>query len=134
MFQDIFEFIQQMIDSFGKYPLCNFNANHGIFINGFCLPLCARCTGAFIGYIITIFIFLFIVRKIKYNLILHLIFISFSIPCIIDGSLQYFWNIESNLFRRLVTGFFLGSSIVLSIGYTSVMIDEKINRDKLFNV
>lgn len=34
---------------FGKVPLCNHRADRGIYIHGFCLPLCARCTGLLLG-------------------------------------------------------------------------------------
>lgn len=47
-----------------------------------------------------------------------------SILCIIDGSLQI-WHIESDLFRRITTDFFLGISIVLSICYTTNLLVEK---------
>ena len=130
MFQKIVDFINQRIEAFGKAPLCNLIPEHGICIKGFYLPLCARCTGVFIGCIITIFIFLFVIRKSKYRLSLHITFFLLSIPCLIDGLLQYVWLIESDNYRRIITGLLLGASIVLTIGFFSVLMEKKMNRNE----
>lgn len=124
MFQKIIDFINQRIKAFGSAPLCNLTAEHGICIKNFYLPLCARCTGVLAGCIVTIFIFLFIVRKRKYRLCLHIISFLLAVPCLLDGLLQYVWNIESNNYRRILTGLLLGLSIVLTIGYFSILIEK----------
>lgn len=124
MFQKIIDFINQRIKAFGSAPLCNLTAEHGICIKNFYLPLCARCTGVLAGCIATIFIFLFIVRKRKYRLCLHIISFLLAVPCLLDGLLQYVWNIESNNYRRILTGLLLGLSIVLTIGYFSILIEK----------
>lgn len=124
MFQKIIDFINQRIKAFGSAPLCNLTFEHGICIKNFYLPLCARCTGVLAGCIVTIFIFLFIVRKRKYRLCLHIISFLLAVPCLLDGLLQYVWNIESNNYRRILTGLLLGLSIVLTIGYFSILIEK----------
>lgn len=124
MFQKIIDFINQRIKAFGSAPLCNLTVEHGICIKNFYLPLCARCTGVLAGCIVTIFIFLFIVRKRKYRLCLHIISFLLAVPCLLDGLLQYVWNIESNNYRRILTGLLLGLSIVLTIGYFSILIEK----------
>lgn len=124
MFQKIIDFINQRIKAFGSAPLCNLTAEHGICIKNFYLPMCARCTGVLAGCIVTIFIFLFIVRKRKYRLCLHIISFLLAVPCLLDGLLQYVWNIESNNYRRILTGLLLGLSIVLTIGYFSILIEK----------
>lgn len=85
MLQLIINILYETISAYGNLPLCNMNPSRGIFINGFCLPLCARCTGIFIGVIFTIFIFLFLIRKIKYKVKIHILFLILAIPCLIDG-------------------------------------------------
>lgn len=130
MLQKIIDFINQRIAAFGKAPLCNMIPEHGICIKGFYLPLCARCTGTFIGCVVTIFLFLFVIRRSKYRLSLHILSFLLAVPCLIDGLLQYVWQVESDNFRRILTGLLLGASIVLSIGYFSVLIDRKMNRNE----
>lgn len=130
MLQKIIDFINQRIAAFGKAPLCNMIPEHGICIKGFYLPLCARCTGTLIGCVVTIFLFLFVIRRSKYRLSLHILSFLLAVPCLIDGLLQYVWQVESDNFRRILTGLLLGASIVLSIGYFSVLIDRKMNRNE----
>ena len=130
MLQKIIDFINQRIAAFGKAPLCNMIPEHGICIKGFYLPLCARCTGTFIGCVVTIFLFLFVIRRSKYRLSLHILSFLLAVPCLIDGLLQYVWQVESDNCRRILTGLLLGASIVLSIGYFSVLIDRKMNRNE----
>ena len=130
MLQKIIDFINQRIAAFGKAPLCNMIPEHGICIKGFYLPLCARCTGTLIGCVVTIFLFLFVIRRSKYRLSLHILSFLLAVPCLIDGLLQYVWKVESDNFRRILTGLLLGASIVLSIGYFSVLIDRKMNRNE----
>ena len=130
MLQKIIDFINKRIAAFGKAPLCNMIPEHGICIKGFYLPLCARCTGTLIGCVVTIFLFLFVIRRSKYRLSLHILSFLLAVPCLIDGLLQYVWQVESDNFRRILTGLLLGASIVLSIGYFSVLIDRKMNRNE----
>lgn len=130
MLQKIIDFINQRIAAFGKAPLCNMIPEHGIYIKGFYLPLCARCTGTLIGCVVTIFLFLFVIRRSKYRLSLHILSFLLAVPCLIDGLLQYVWQVESDNFRRILTGLLLGASIVLSIGYFSVLIDREMNRNE----
>lgn len=130
MLQKIIDFINQRIAAFGKAPLCNMIPEHGICIKGFYLPLCARCTGTLIGCVVTIFLFLFVIRRSKYRLSLHILSFLLAVPCLIDGLLQYVWQVESDNFRRILTGLLLGASIGLSIGYFSVLIDREMNRNE----
>lgn len=113
----IYDYLIDRFGNFGKAPLCNLNQEHGICINGFYLPLCARCTGILIGVLLGVLIFFFILIKRKYNHYIHISLSFLMIPCIIDGVLQYFFGIESNIFRRLGTGLLCGISITLLISY-----------------
>ena len=127
----IIEFIKERIAMFGKAPLCNLLPEHGICINGFYLPLCARCLGIFLGIIIASFLFIFIIRKKRYRFLIHLLFVLLALPCLIDGTLQYFFYIESNNIRRIITGLLCGASIVFSSGYLTNFIDEKMKYHNL---
>lgn len=130
MLQKLIDFINQRIEAFGKAPLCNLIPEHGICIKGFYLPLCARCTGTFFGCLVTIFIFLYVVRKSRYRFSLHIISLLLAVPCLIDGLFQYVWHIGSNNYRRILTGLLLGTSIVLTIGYFSILIEKRMSHNK----
>ncbi len=89
---------------FGDVPLCNGKASHGFFIGDFCFPLCTRCTSMM--FFSFLFYILFIKKKIKLPSVITTIIMC--IPLVVDGTLQYFFGIESTNFRRLVTGFLWG--------------------------
>lgn len=114
MLDTIIDFIQNRIQYFSKAPLCNLNSNHALFIGDFCLPLCVRCSGILIGILFATFIMLFLFCQNKY-VKKYFLFVLLIIPCLIDGILQYSFNIESNNFRRLISGILcgVGSSVFL---------------------
>ncbi|MBP5307841.1 MAG: DUF2085 domain-containing protein [Clostridia bacterium] len=93
------------------------NAAHGLFIGGFCLPLCARC----FFIVLFSFVFLFLIRifKIKITLKIFLSGLIFALPCVIDGVLQYFFNVESNTFKRIITGSSAGITVAVTANYFS---------------
>ena len=95
--------IKHKIHIIGKRPLCNEVKERAPYIGNCCFILCWRCTSCIIGYIImTIF-------KIKINV--SPVFLMS--PLIIDSILQYFFNIESNNFRRIFTGILCGAGCFL---------------------
>jgi uncharacterized membrane protein len=87
-------------DAFGKAPCCNQRPERGIWIGGYCLPLCARCmgliTGAIAGYLLSI----------------HLPFkpwlMSLTVPLPMDVYAQRYLGITSTRPRRLITGLLFG--------------------------
>ncbi len=108
--------------NFGKIPLCNLNEQHGFKIGNFCFPLCVRCSAIFFSVII-IFVLIKFFDK-QFN-IKQVLFISMlHVPCIVDGILQSFFGIESNVFRRSTTGILCGISFAVTISYCA----EKIYR------
>lgn len=79
-------------------PLCHQKAERSFFINGYQFPLCARCTGILIGFVIALFL---LWQKININIIISaiLFFIMF-----IDWLFQYLKIKKSNNIRRFITG------------------------------
>ena len=90
----------------GRKCGCHQMATRSFFYKNFQYPLCARCTGIFIGQFFIAPIILILGYN---NLILNIVLF---IPLVIDGLLQYFKIIESNNLRRLVTGLMAGYSIM----------------------
>lgn len=114
MIEEIISFINDRISYFGSAPICNLNPSHGFFINGFCFPLCTRCTFIFIGLIVGSILFFGFINGKKIRSI-YFLSILLVIPCVLDGLLQYFFKLESNNFRRILTGFLFGFGISLFI-------------------
>ena len=86
--------------------MCHQMPERSFHINGKPLPLCARCTGILAGYFLGI-ILACITRCKNYLFVLLLI-----IPMIIDGWIQFIFKIESNNFRRFITGILGGIGII----------------------
>lgn len=76
---------------------------------GYQFPVCARCTGLFLGNIIGAFLWII---KIKINFKISLLLISIMA---LDGFLQLIKIKNSNNVTRLITGFFAGIGYVFSI-------------------
>lgn len=89
-----------MTGDFGRVPLCNHRADRGIFIHGFCLPLCARCTGILAGAVIGAIVIAF--SGIHLSVVPGILLM---IPTAADGAVEYLAGLESNNPRRLITGF-----------------------------
>ncbi|WP_423219805.1 DUF2085 domain-containing protein [Clostridium saccharoperbutylacetonicum] len=78
---------------------------------GYQFPVCARCTGLFLGNILGVFLSII---KIKINLKISLLLIFIMA---FDGFLQLLKIKNSNNIRRLLTGFFAG------IGYVFILVN-----------
>ena len=97
------KFLLDRIKWFGRAPICNCRPDRGIWLKGFCFPLCVRCT-AIIGT--------FLLFKFGFHTRFPIIACAIlALPCAIDGVLQYFFAVESNAFRRVLTGFLFGIGI-----------------------
>ncbi len=76
------------------------------FCGKYQMPVCARCTGMMIGYLVAIVLFI---------MDMHLTFIAsilLILPLIIDGSIQYKTRYTSNNLKRLVTGIMYGIGLI----------------------
>ena len=96
---------------------CHQKANRSFFFNNYQCPICARCTGLLIGYILGI-VALFFNSKISIVLSLFLIGIMF-----IDWFIQHKKILYSTNIRRLLTGTLCGFGIIniLSIIFTKIL-------------
>ena len=118
------KFIIQRLSLIGTVPLCNLNESRGLFIGGFCLPLCARCTAIIFTFLLTVFILLF--KKIRFKRRWIIVWALCLLPCLIDGVLQYAFNIESTNLRRIITGAICGFGIAHLLSHFVNFINAKI--------
>lgn len=96
-------------DNFGLIPLCNKIKERALTINGFTFPLCYRCLS--ISLMIFLFLPFFMFGINKYYKSIFIIAIIFILIGLIDGILQYGFNIMSNNIRRIITGGIAGIGI-----------------------
>ncbi|NLY80348.1 MAG: DUF2085 domain-containing protein [Lysinibacillus sp.] len=107
------------MDKFLQYAfMCHRMPERSFHFRGKQFPLCARCTGIMIGYIIGLLILA------TYGRISLLLSFALIIPMIIDGTGQLFYKWESNNIRRLITGMMGGISIdFIIINFTIIFIN-----------
>lgn len=84
---------------------CHQKPERSFFYKGFQFPVCARCTGVFIGYLLAIIFF-------KYITLGYVFCIVMNIPMLIDGGTQFMRMRESNQILRVITGIIGGYGIV----------------------
>lgn len=92
-----------------KYFGCHQLPERSFFIKGYQMPICARCTGIIIGYIVGIITLFF---NVTLNIFTCLLLI---VPMVLDGSIQYLTSYHSNNIKRLITGLLSGFGLILLI-------------------
>lgn len=85
-----------------RFAFCHRRKERSIKMLGYTFPLCARCTGLWLGFGIGLFFRIM-------GLHLPLVFtITFMLPLAIDGFTQFLGSRESNNLLRFLTGFLFG--------------------------
>ncbi|MCK9222716.1 MAG: DUF2085 domain-containing protein [Limnochordia bacterium] len=82
--------------------LCHRLPERSLFIRGYQLPLCARCTGILVGYICGG------IYALLYGTLSWKITLLFMLPLLIDGMGQYLGLWISTNPRRLISGILAG--------------------------
>lgn len=97
---------------------CHQKANRSFFFNNYQFPICARCTGLLIGYILGVTSLLF---NFKLSILISSIFI---VIMFIDWFIQHKEILYSTNKRRLLTGTLCGFGIIniLSYSFTKFLI------------
>lgn len=89
----------------GELSGCHRLPERSFFIKGKQFPVCARCTGAFIGYLIGFIIYPILKAPIWINLL-------FCVIMFVDWFIQYKNWRQSNNIRRVITGLFCGFGLM----------------------
>ena len=84
---------------------CHQMPERSFFYKGYQFPVCARCTGLMVGYLLGIFVYLLEIINWKVAIIL-------CIPLVLDGGTQYLGWRMSNQWLRLITGILCGIGIM----------------------
>jgi len=89
-----------------NFVTCHRLPERSFFWKGQQFPVCARCTGIYLGYLsMPLFMFCLFGWGVGISLLMFL-------PAVIDGSIQAFFDIESNNTRRLITGLMSGLGLM----------------------
>jgi len=88
---------------------CHQLPERSFFIKGKQMPLCARCTGVFMGYAAALLLLILGLRPPLWAAALAVLSMA------IDWSLQRFWGVMSTNIRRLITGFIGGAGYMLLV-------------------
>lgn len=89
----------------GKISGCHQMPQRSFFVKGKQFPVCARCTGTFIGYALGGVLYSFIRLPIWLDFL-------FLIILFMDWFIQKIGFLESNNVRRLITGVFCGFALM----------------------
>jgi len=98
-----------------KIYICHRKPERSFKIRNYYFPVCARCTGIYLG-IFSFFIFNYFFN-VQYDTILVLAAIIMMIPTFLDGLTQFFNFRESNNTLRFITGLIAGIGIGILIIY-----------------
>ena len=104
---------------FGKRLGCHQMPERSFFFKGYQLPVCARCTGVILGEVIALFCLILIKIDWWINLLL-------LVPMGIDWGLQFLKVLESDNFRRVITGTLGGFGLTFIYFYIIELIVKSI--------
>lgn len=85
---------------------CHQRPDRSFYCKGKKFPLCARCTGMAVGYILSLIVLII------FGLLHWVVIALLILPMAIDGTGQLFHKWESNNIRRFITGCFGGIGII----------------------
>jgi uncharacterized membrane protein len=88
----------------GTHPFCSGHRSRAPIINGWCFPLCYRCTAFVVAF--TVWKFTGFRAQVGVTALM-------MAPMAIDGGMQYLLNIESTTLRRIITGMLAGIGVAL---------------------
>jgi len=109
--------INILIEKIG-FSVCHQLPSRSLNIGNLYLPVCARCTGIYIGFLVSAVILFLMFRKKENDLppaYITIILFLFILSTVINGVLSYFTPLSTSNNVRLVTGFLCGSSIMAII-------------------
>lgn len=102
----------------GRFSGCHQRADRSFFIHGKQFPVCARCTGAFMGECLAIVIFHFFRPPVIFLM-------SLCAVMFLDWFIQYLKIRESTNIRRVITGF-LGGYGYFSLVLKAIFIMKRV--------
>jgi len=109
--------INNLIEKIG-FSVCHQLPSRSLNIGNLYLPVCSRCTGIYIGFLVSALILFLMFRKKENDLppaYIIIILCLFILSTVINGILSYFTLFSTSNNIRFLTGFLCGSSIMTII-------------------
>ncbi len=106
--------INYLIEQIG-FAVCHQIPSKSLTFGNITLPICARCSGIYMGFLVTAIILFLFYKKRESSLPplwVMVILIIFILSTIIDGFLSYLNLMPTNNNIRFITGFLCGSGIM----------------------
>jgi uncharacterized membrane protein len=97
----------------GRLPVCNQKPQRAPHLFNFCFPLCWRCSS--ILFALIAFRYVLKCLDMRPGMLTGMLLL---IPCAVDGTLQYYFYIESSNARRIMTGLLAGMGLTIIAVYT----------------
>jgi len=123
-----------MLFEFAGSAVCHGLAERSLSAGGVPLPLCARCTGLYLGFFVT-FIYLGVKKRLSGNKPPGLIFLSAAVfgicALMIDGITSYAGVRDSNNLLRLITGVLCGAPLPVLFTLAANFTPEKQNDEAI---
>jgi uncharacterized membrane protein len=104
-----------------EFTLCHKMPERSFFYKGKQFPVCARCTGFYVSYALTLPVFTFSWWEPSF-LIIGLL----MIPALVDGLTQAYMNRKSNNMLRFITGVLSGTGAMALAAITGKWIGHLI--------
>ncbi len=107
--------INTIINKIGA-SVCHQLPERSLIIGNLIMPVCARCNGIYLGFLISAIILFIIYRKRENELpplYVIIILILFVISTIADGIISNFSPAHTNNYLRFITGFLSGSAAIV---------------------
>lgn len=93
---------------------CHCRDDRSFHYKGMKFPVCARCTGILLGWILCLITYWFVDISILWLLLM-------IIPLMADGLIQHFTSYESGNLRRLFTGVLFGYGTIAIFLYSAIL-------------
>ncbi|WP_442915958.1 DUF2085 domain-containing protein [Leptospira sp. GIMC2001] len=97
--------------------MCHQLPERSFFYKDTQFPVCARCTGVFIGQVVAFIMLFFTQSKVEFYYAFVLV-----IPAIIDWCFQQYLGISSNNQRRIITGSMLGYGYIFILSNIFILV------------
>lgn len=96
-------------------PVCHQIPSRCFFINGHALPVCARCSGLYFGFLTGIVLFPLVRRRFLFRTPPRYVLFLTALPAAIDAILEKTGIWEGTLSMRFLTGLMLGAAALFYV-------------------
>jgi len=118
----VYEILQQILNFFG-HGFCHQLPERSLEAGGLYFCICARCTGIYLGFLVTLIVIAVLKPKTANQKWIFLIGALLIVPMAIDGAGSYLGLFDSTDLKRYITGYLcgMGLGVIASGGVLSLL-------------